>query len=454
MRFILLIVFISTPFKVTWAFAPASEYPGGSGTVTDSSPRAFSHPLKGTSRTERREFFVGNSFFRDPWVTAPASTEARDGLGPVYNAVSCGSCHNQDGRGAAYRDHGVDFSLIFRLSRWNLTTHELEDHPVYGEQLNPLGVGGVPGEGSASVVFQYIVGTYPDGEMYKLRRPLFNFSALIYGALSQGDVFSARVAPQVIGLGLVENIDEVDLLKHADEFDVNADGISGRPNYVTAIDQGMSALGRFGWKANQPSVRQQVAGAFLGDMGLTSSLFPRSTCLKHQTECVAAPSGGEPEVEDLVLERVVTYSQLLAVPKRRNSQDPEVVRGSVLFKKVSCNACHVESHLTGTSSRFAVLNNQLIWPYSDFLLHDMGPELADHRPDGRASGSEWRTPPLWGIGLIPAVNGHSNLLHDGRAEDVEQAILWHGGEAQSSIDGFKNLPKEDRQALIKFVNDL
>lgn len=434
-----------------------AEFPAGSGSVRDVTRNAFGHPLNGVSNQERREFFVGNSFFKDVWVRAPSSTEGRDGLGPTFNATSCSSCHGLDGRGPAYLEAKgktrVDLSLLIRLSGIDANGF-LGDHPVYGDQLNPFGVHPVPGEGEALVEFHDVPVTYPDGQVVVLRRPQFRFERMAFGDLGPGSRFSPRQAPPVIGLGLIENIDEADILKLADPGDADGDGISGRANYAWDRVRGTQVLGRFGWKAGQPTVRQQTAAAFNGDMGLTTSLFPNENCPAPQTECQNAPTGGAPEVTDQQLDRVTTYMQLLAVPARRRPRDPEILRGEGLFHQVQCASCHTPRFTTSADAAREILRSQIIFPYADFLLHDLGHDLADHRPENLANGREWRTPPLWGVGLVPTVNGHQNLLHDGRARGVEEAILWHGGEAEKSRRDFMALSADERRSLIEFVNDL
>ena len=429
---------------------------------------AFSRPMTGALQSEKREFFVGNSFFRDPWVVAPASTMGRDGLGPTFNAVSCSSCHQMDGRGIGYRKDKIDLSLLFRLTHVSLERTLVPD-PWYGSQINPFGIPGVAGEGTVGVRFEIIDGKYPDGASYQLRRPIFDFSKLSFGALDQRTRTSARVAPQVIGLGLLENIPESEILKLEDPQDSNQDGISGRANWAVDLETGQKKIGRFGWKASEPTLKQQNAAAFLGDMGLTTTMFSEENCTLLQEKCLKAPNGGVPEVSDLILERVTSYMQLVSVPERRqklaeksgensdeiNANEPSAIQqGEKLFTDLQCAACHTPSFKTGSQSKFAVLNEQLIWPYSDLLLHDLGMDLADHRPDKMANGREWRTQPLWGIGLFMTINGHTNLLHDGRARSVEEAILWHGGEAESSKQSFMRLTAPNRALLIKFVENL
>ena len=217
--------------------------------------------------------------------------------------------------------------------------------------------------------------------------------------------------------------------------------------------KGGLSLGRFGWKANQPTVEQQTAAAFLGDLGITSELFPDDNCSALQPDCLSAPNGGNPEIEAERLAKVVLYTQTLAVPAMRDFDDPQVLQGASLFVQARCAACHTPQHTTGPHELEAV-SNQTVYPYTDLLLHDMGPELADGRPDFEASGQEWRTPPLWGIGLVETVNGHTMFLHDGRARSLVEAILWHGGEGTAARDTFKAFTEEEREALIRFLKSL
>jgi CxxC motif-containing protein (DUF1111 family) len=271
--------------------------------------------------------------------------------------------------------------------------------------------------------------------------------------LANGVLVSPRVANQIIGLGLLEAVEEQTLLNFADENDANGDGISGRANYVYDKMTNSLKMGRFGWKANQPNIRQQVAAAFVNDMGITSYVFPDEIC-PPGVDCNAIPNGGSPEISDSNFDKVVLYSQTLSVPMRRNYNDQNVLRGKQIFNSINCAACHIPKMQTGSGHSVASLRNQTIRPYTDMLLHDMGSGLADNAPDYLASGTEWRTQPLWGIGLINKVNKHTKLLHDGRARNVTEAILWHGGEAQASKDKFKQLSAKDREDLLAFINSL
>ena len=324
---------------------------------------------------------------------------------------------------------------------------------MYGDQLQDRSILGVPAEGQVLRLYVDEPGEFDDGETYSLRRPMYEFDDLAYGPISVEVEVSPRMAPAVIGAGLLEAIPEDDIVGVADPDDADGDGISGRPNWIKDPTSGEATLGRFGWKANVASVERQVASAFIGDIGISSHLFPDQNCTETQTACAAAPNGGEPEVTDELLEKVVFYNQTLAVPARRNLDSPDVGAGAGLFGDLGCAGCHQPRQETG-DAEIAALANQVVFPFTDLLLHDMGPGLADHRTDGEASGTEWRTAPLWGIGLTETVSGHTFLLHDGRARSLEEAILWHGGEAEPAATGYKALSSEQRSQLVAFMESL
>jgi CxxC motif-containing protein (DUF1111 family) len=283
--------------------------------------------------------------------------------------------------------------------------------------------------------------------------PTYTVTEPAFGPLPDDVQLSPRVAPAVFGVGLLEAVPVADILATADPDDTDGDGISGRPNWVADVASGGTSLGRFGWKANVPTVEQQNAGAFHGDLGITSALFPDENCPPEQAACGSALSGGVPELDAAKLERVTFYTRTLAVPARRDVGQPATTEGEELFSSLGCASCHLPELRTGDSA-IAALSDQVIHPYTDLLLHDMGPGLADGRPDGEASGSEWRTAPLWGIGLVDTVNGHTRFLHDGRARDLSEAVLWHGGEAAASADAFRALPARARDTLIAFLESL
>ena len=380
-------------------------------------------------------------------MSAPASTETRDGLGPVYNATGCSACHFNDGRAAPPEDGlGPFVGLLLRLS-----TPDGAPDPTYGGQLQDLAIPGVTPDGVATIDTAPVTMTYADGSTVTLQRPTYHVE-WAHGAPAPGLLMSPRIAPQMIGLGLLEAIDPADLEAAADPHDADGDGVSGRVQRHVDPRTGAPMIGRFGWKGDAPTVEAQAAGAFNGDLGLTTALFPVDDC--GRDDCLLAPNGGDPEVDDTVLDRVVVYSRALAVPARRAVDDPEVLLGRAAFYALTCDLCHTPSFTTGDFAPLPELSGQRVWPYTDLLLHDMGPELADRRPLGDADGQEWKTPPLWGLGLVPEVNGHSRYLHDGRARSLEEAILWHGGEAEAARDAFLGAPADERAALVRFLEDL
>ena len=428
---------------------------GGETTAFTSNRNAFSMSARNLTTGERRTFEVGDSFFEQNWVTAPASTEARDGLGPTFNAQSCSSCHVLDGRGKPPENaDDPERGLLIRLSIPGQTAEGAPiGDPVYGNQLQDRAINGVEPEGRFTISYVEITGEFADGEPYVLLMPAYDFIELAFGDMSEELMTSPRIAPATIGMGLLEAITEEDIMALADPDDLDGDGISGRANMVWDIDKGEAAMGRFGWKANAPTLKQQALDAFAGDIGITSSHHMEENCPPIQTECSAAPNGGVPEMPDARAERLVFYVQTLAVPAMRNIDDAQVRKGAEMFLKANCSSCHTPSYTTG-EHEIPALSNQTIFPYTDLLLHDMGDGLADGRPDFLATGKEWRTPPLWGIGLVERVNGHTRLLHDGRARNLSEAILWHGGEAQEARDAFREMSKVEREALIAFLKSL
>ena len=457
-------------------FEPGEDYPGGEAT-TSKSPKhvdVFSQPSRGIGFDGEFKFRIGNALFRKLWVSSPSSTKSSDGLGPHFNARGCQNCHFKDGRGhppaANWPDDGA-VSMFLRLSIPPQTKQDKQslkdrrvptiDEPTYGGQLQDLAIQGHDSEGRMHITYADIPVSLADGTVVTLRKPHYTITDLKYGPLHPDTMMSPRVAPQMIGLGLLEAISAADIENQADPDDKNNDGISGRVNKVWSVKTKQVELGRFGWKAGAPRVLEQSASAFLGDLGLSTSLHPNASgeCTSVQSACRAAPDGKTPEktgleVSDELLDLTVFYAQNLAVPKRRTANDPTVLRGKTIFHNLGCASCHTPRFTTGRLPGQHHLSNQKIWPYTDLLLHDMGDGLADNRPEGVADGNEWRTPPLWGIGLTHVVSGHTFFLHDGRARNLTEAILWHGGEAKGSRDGFTQLSKKKRDALLKFLNSL
>jgi len=426
---------------------------GGDTTVFDTTNGAYANAAANLKGDRLDQFSFGHSVFKRNWVTAPATTEDMDGLGPLFNQRACSSCHSRDGRAEPLDPSGAMLGMLLRISVPGADEHggPLGD-PIYGTQIQPNAILGVPAAAKPRVTYEEKPGTYGDGTPFSLRIPRYTVDGWGYGEPSPDLMISPRVAPVVIGLGLLEAVPESAILEGVKTND--PDGVRGHANHVWDVARGVTAIGRFGWKANVPSVLQQTAGAFLGDIGITSSLFPTEACTAPMTECSAATSGGAPEVDDARLKATVLYMQTLAVPARRGASDAKALRGEALFDSMGCASCHRTTFETGAFPDVPEVAFQTIHPYTDLLVHDMGEELADGRPDYEASGTEWRTPPLWGIGLLSTVNGHEFLLHDGRARGLAEAILWHGGEATAARERFRLAPAADRDALLAFLRSL
>ena len=451
---------------------PYERRPAGAATVFKRLNRdAFSHPSANMPFKRQRDFHVGNGIFRKVWVSAPASTTSSDGLGPLFNARACQRCHLKDGRGRPPSAGERGETMFLRLSIPPQTAAErtaLREHrqatvaePTYGGQLQNFSVQGIPAEGEMTISYEETPITLADGEVASLRTPTYGVSGLHYGPLHPATMLSPRVAPPVIGMGLLEAIPEADILAGADPDDMNGDGISGRANIVWSDEHDRAMLGRFGWKAGQPTVSQQAAAAFRGDVGISTPLYPRpqGDCTASQETCRGAPHGGASltntvEASAALFDLLVFYTRNLGVPARRDVGEPQVLKGKRLFYEAKCIACHRPKFVTRRDSIGEEQSFQLIWPYTDLLLHDMGAGLADDRPEGEATGREWRTPPLWGIGLTETVSGHTFFLHDGRARNLLEAILWHGGEAEAAKQRVVAMTRDERAALLAFLRSL
>jgi len=421
---------------------------GGAATIFLSNSQAFGSAIPGLSGYDAFMHELGDALFGQTFVSAPAPLFS--GLGPVYNNVSCVSCHHNDGKGTPTMGL-ITSSLLTRIS---IPGTDAFGGPLaapgFGGQLQDKAISGKNAEAKMKIDYTEILFTFADGESVSLRKPVYTMNNP-YTSLPVGYMLSVRLAPPVFGLGLLELIPDETLLSFADESDANGDGISGRPNYVHDPISGKRVLGRFGLKANNPNLMVQVASSYHQDIGITSYLFPRESSYgQEQNDDLA----DDPELADSMLQATTFYVQTLGVPARRNVEDPEARRGEKLFVQLNCSGCHIPTLYTGVDVRQPVLSNQRIHPYTDLLLHDLGADLADGRPDYLADGNEWRTPPLWGIGLFAKTNGTPFYLHDGRARNFTEAILWHGGEAQRSRDAFVRLSKADRDALLKFLQSL
>ncbi|KQU98385.1 thiol oxidoreductase [Ensifer sp. Root31] len=456
-------------------FSKAERYEAmsaGAGTsIAPNDQDSFTQFSANLAFEDEEGFKLGDALFEKLWVSSPSSTQASDGLGPLYNARSCLSCHPRDGRGGPPEGASDGTSMLYRLARaprndgerQMLATYDMANFPdpIYGAQLQDRAVPGLAAEGQMKMTYSELPVTLADGELVFLRKPTYAVRDLAYGALDPTTTLSPRVAPQMIGLGLIEAIHEADILSPADPDDADGDGISGRASLVRDRATGEIALGRFGWKAQTPTVRQQTADAFAADIGLSTPDLDRSfgDCTEGQTACLGLPTGvqarlGAVEAPDPVLGLVTFYSANLAVPARRKASFPKTLRGKEIFYQSGCASCHTPKYVTRRDAAHKAQAFQLIWPYSDFLLHDMGDGLADGQTVGIANGREWRTPPLWGIGLTKAVSGHTFLLHDGRARNFTEAILWHGGEGEKARDAFAALSTRDRRDLLAFLESL
>jgi CxxC motif-containing protein (DUF1111 family) len=425
-----------------------SSLSGGAATVFDETSKAFGHNIDGLNANDLHAHEVGDRAVEQTFVTAPASLNS--GLGPIFSNVSCVSCHHNDGKGTPTTGF-VNSSLLFRLSLAGIGDHgNVIPVPGFGTQLQDLATFGIQPEAKVSINYTTQLFTFPDGETASLRTPAYTILNP-YTALPSNHLFSARMAPPFFGLGLLQNISEATILSHADENDADGDGISGRPNYVWDQYLGKTLIGRFGMKANTATILTQIAAAYQQDMGVTSYLFPTESSFGQ-----AQYDGlnDEPELPDSVLNGTAFYIKSLAVPARRNVTDAINLLGEQIFKQINCSGCHTPTMQTAVDVTFPQISNQRIHPYTDLLLHDMGAGLADNRPDFLATGSEWKTPALWGIGLFERTNGTAFYLHDGRARTLQEAILWHGGEATNAKNKFIQLSTADRNALLNFIKSL
>jgi CxxC motif-containing protein (DUF1111 family) len=501
---------------------------GGDTTVFVSNKNAFSRKPAAIVNDFQLDghFTQGDHFFRTP----------DEGIGPILSTGSCQGCHLNDGRGVVPElPTSPMTSMLVKLA-----DSKGKADPIYGDQIQPFSISGFMsgsqlsagfskhdgsvsgtelfGEAFPFIVFETIQGTYPDGNTYELRNPVYKIRDLSYGAFVDDIRFSARIAPQAFGVGLLGAIPQANLLALVDEDDANGDGISGRASMVTDVFAGKEdnekVIGRFAYKAQNPTVLQQVAGAYNGDMGVSTSVFSGEQCTDAQVACQVAAdqeenSGDVVDLSDTSLALVEFYNRVLAVPARRgydkdtDTWQPEISAGRTLFLDANCSSCHTPRHVTGdakgselgeltlgsltanTDSKhaesIAVLSNQTIYPYTDLLLHDMGGScavtretvdaltctggaeclyvqrcdgLADGVIQGDASGTEWKTPALWGLGLVQTVNKDSTFLHDGRARTIEEAVLWHDGEAKASKEVFMNYSKAERDQLLAFLESL
>lgn len=414
----------------------------------------YRQPLAGLDIALRTQFDEGAKGFDQRWAVAP-SIIGLWGRGPTSNGEACTDCHENGGRGRPTDDPAMDVrSMLVRLSIPGAGPHGApRPEPAYGDQLQEQGIlGRVPAEGTAHVAWIESTQTLGDGEVVHLRRPRLVIGNLAFGSLPADAMTSIRVAPPLVAVGLIDAIAERDILTQ--EHRQGKHGLHGHANRVWDLVHEREAIGRFGRKANQPHLLQQVLSAYHADLGVTSRWFPEENCPRPQTACRAEPPGGRPELPPAFLDPVMTYLRLLAPPAQHDGDEARVRRGESLFQDVGCADCHLPHWRTARDAQPAVLANREIRPYTDLLVHDLGDALADGRPDFGAGAREWRTAPLWGLGASASVNGNRELLHDGRARDVTEAILWHEGEALRAREAFRRLVRDDRDALIAFLRSL
>ena len=429
---------------------------GGAGTVDKIGKNAFSQHFKNLSFEQRQNFLIGNAFFRKVWVASPSSTTSSDGLGPLYNARACQSCHIKDGRGHLPKEE-KPLSAVLKVG--NYKNINLIANKIYGKQIQFFAIPGLSSESSMNISFSKSnYGKKVLKEM-TLKNPKYELSNLKYGELDKNTSLSLRVSPQVIGVGLLEAIEDSDILVKQDIDDENNDNVSGVARIVLD-EKGNKKIGRFGIRASTPNLFTQTGVAFMHDMGLSNSVGNNAygDCTKSQSECYKFTTGINKkdlhEVNDEVIDNIVFYLSSLSPPKRRNVSDEDVLLGKKIFYESKCTSCHTPKYVTSKNAKHDFLKYQLIWPYTDLLLHDMGDELADKDINGNITNKEWKTPPLWGLGYVKEVNSRATFLHDGRANTILEAVMWHSGEAKESLSFLLANYKDDLDKLEKFLKSL
>ena len=462
---------VDSPLPDRSLYQQGEEIPGGTASHQSTLSRdSFSHPVTTLTLAQRLDFRLGDALFRKLWVAAPSSTTASDGLGPLFNARSCQSCHVRDGRGHPPVANEQPTALFLRLSIPPAQPQQQQMYsghlasvpdPVYGSQLQNFSVQNVPAEGKVRIQHEEITVTMTGNEQVVLLKPVYHIEALGYGPMHPQLRLSPRVAPPMLGLGLLEAIPVEQILAREDPEDSNNDGISGRAQLVWSSAEQRLMLGRFGWKAGNATLADQNNSALANDIGIGNPLFPSAygDCTVAQQACLTAHNGNTPAQENLEAASTMTdlllfYARHLGVPARQDARNEEVLAGKQQFHQAGCAQCHTPTYTTSTDTMQA-LAQQTIWPYSDLLLHDMGPGLADEHEEYRAAGHEWRTAPLWGLGHTRRINPKAGYLHDGRARTVLEAILWHGGEAEVARNHVaQRMTPTQRQQLLTFLESL
>lgn len=391
-------------------------------------------------------FLLGPKFPSTDCNNGPVYTEEKSPyfnssfLGPKYLQSSCCACHPQAGRGFPPDYMGDTLCVVAFLGVSGPSG--VVPHPVYGALLHYQARTdyGYDPDGQLQVAYDTLHGAFADGSAYLLRRPVTGFSSMSSGQIGPDAVYSLRSSPFLCGLGLLEAVDDETILSRSDPGDKDKNGIFGRPNYVTDPVTGTARPGRFGSKAAMPGLKAEIAWFCANALGLSNQYFTDGS------------GGTQTELSEEGLDELYAYAALLAPPPRKNWQDPSAIRGKTLFEKSGCVQCHVPAMRTGTAHRFVELRDLEIQPFTDLLLHDMGPGESDSFSQGNAQGPYWRTAPLWGLSYISDAGGRMNLLHDGRARSVMEAILWHGGEAESARDAVVAMAAADRADLVAYCN--
>lgn len=470
--------FSSCPQEQWCGFSPLA---GGASTFRGPPTRqSFSQPSQNMPALQRAQFLMGDSLFARSWVFAPSSLQSSDGLGPLFNARACQSCHIKDGRGhlpKSAQDSAT--SALVKLALFAPSQHtapfplaNLKPDPAYGMQFHDAAMPSIKPEGKLIIHWQHHLHPSPraQGPLHLLAKPEIHLSQLGYGALHKHTKKSLRIAPAMIGLGLLEAIPASSILRQADPTDRDGDGVSGRVSWLRGPDPSSFPhgyhMGRFGWKASQSTLMAQNLGAFFQDIGMTSFMHskPEGDCqAPAQQSCIkaartAAAKEGSDDISREIADLILFYTRSLAPPQRRIPTDAaarrRLLQGEHLFNEIRCTSCHTPAHRTSSNYPVAHLRDQEIFPYTDLLLHDMGQHLDDGFATPHASSAEWRTPPLWGLGLTQIISPEAGFLHDGRAQTIEEAILWHGGEGAASRRNYEALSSQEKEALISFLLSL
>lgn len=424
-------------------------YAGGATTVFSVNSKAYSAPAENLTEADNLRHDEGDAMFEVTFVSDPS--QPYHGLGPIYNSNSCISCHPGDGRAAFPTDLVRSRGFFMRVS---LPGADSNGSPIpvpgFGTQVQNHAITGFKPEGTFGVSYTDSIVNFKDGTKVTLKVPHYTLTG-VSATVPPNILISPRTSMPIYGLGLLEFIPEADLKALEDVEDKNKDGISGKINYVWDGVHKRTMVGRFGWKANTATLLDEAAGSFSGDLGVTNHYYPIEIG-KGQAFSDDGNTDGDQMTKDQV-DATEFYLRTLAVPAARNMNKKSVRNGARIFEGIGCAKCHVAKQRT-LAAPINALANQTFYPYTDMLLHNMGPALADRRPDFLADGYEWRTRPLWGIGLQEIASGHTNFLHDGRAKNITEAILWHGGESERSKAIFLKLKKKEREDLLEFLNSI